>query len=331
MHYLDLIRGSLFAGAVGDSLGLPLKYIDSLAELNTIASENLSLINSSALVSVNTQLILFTLDGLINTKNNDYSTYLYDSYRHWYNTQNQGHLATMYPSRLKDNLKLHQVRAPGATCLKSLKLNIPGEIGFPLNNSKGCGAVVRCAPIALMVENYSLACQIAMENAALTHSHPLGYLTAGFLSYLLNRLTYEQLSLKIIIEQGIEYFQSLDISLKLYLEQLIELIKLACKLSENDLSDQVNLQQLGLGWTAEEALAIAIYSCLRYPTKIKDSLMCSINHLGNSDACGSICGNIMGCLIGFDNLSKQYNLNDLEIYTELNELINLGIEKYQLK
>jgi ADP-ribosylglycohydrolase len=62
----------------------------------------------------------------------------------------------------------------------------------------------------------------------------------------------------------------------------------------------VTVEQLGGGWVAEEALAIAVYAALAYPEpeQFLDALALSVTHSGDSDSTGAICGNILGALHG---------------------------------
>ena len=63
---------------------------------------------------------------------------------------------------------------------------------------------------------------------------------------------------------------------------------------------------IGEGWIGEEALAIAIYSSLKYKDDFKKALICSVNHDGDSDSTGAICGNILGAYLGIDNIPKEW-------------------------
>jgi len=59
----------------------------------------------------------------------------------------------------------------------------------PLNDSKGCGGVMRMAPVGLVGpadpgERFNLGCELA----ALSHGHPSGYLAAGALAELIAEL-----------------------------------------------------------------------------------------------------------------------------------------------
>ena len=76
------------------------------------------------------------------------------------------------------------------------------------------------------------------------------------------------------------------------------------------------IRMLGEGWTADEAFAIAIYSCLKYSNSFEDAVVCAVNHDGDSDSTGAIAGNIMGALLGYQNIPSYYKDN-----VELNEVI----------
>ncbi|MBF6210957.1 ADP-ribosylglycohydrolase family protein [Nocardia puris] len=62
-----------------------------------------------------------------------------------------------------------------------------------------------------------------------------------------------------------------------------------------------DVETLGRGWTAPEALAIAVYSALWAesaggPTEqiFRTGILLSVNHSGDSDATASLCGNLLG-------------------------------------
>ena len=56
-----------------------------------------------------------------------------------------------------------------------------------MNDSKGCGGVMRAAPVGL-VANGDTAFELGSSIAALTHGHPSGYLSAGFLALLIEEI-----------------------------------------------------------------------------------------------------------------------------------------------
>ena len=74
----------------------------------------------------------------------------------------------------------------------------------------------------------------------------------------------------------------------------MELIELAVKLSQSGGSDLDNIHKLGEGWVAEETLAIAVYCSLRYQDDFDKAVCTAVNHNGDSDSTGAVCGNILG-------------------------------------
>lgn len=56
-------------------------------------------------------------------------------------------------------------------------------------------------------------------------------------------------------------------------------------------------RSLGGGWTGEEALAIAVCAALS-ATDLRDGLLLAVNHSGDSDSTGALCGNLLGNLLG---------------------------------
>ncbi len=72
------------------------------------------------------------------------------------------------------------------TCMTALEAGGYGSSTNRINNSKGCGGVMRTAPVGLIYPA-GRAFTIGVECAAITHSHPSGFLSAGFLSALIAR------------------------------------------------------------------------------------------------------------------------------------------------
>lgn len=331
--YLDKVRGSLFGGAVGDALGFPVEFfseeeIFSRYGKNGIKEYELDPASGKALVSDDTQMTLFTANGILIADTRDSMRgiggfphdYIPMSYLDWLRTQEmtfeesrkqpRGHMNGCI-SWLADVPELYSRRAPGRTCLSALDQYKHDKI--PQNNSKGCGGIMRVAPLALM--NYS-SVQIekldreGAEIAKITHKHSLGYMPAAVLVHIINRIVYpkKQQSLKEIVIEARDTVADIfaDDS---YLKKLTEIINLAVILSENDESDLDNIHQIGEGWVAEETLGIAIYCSLRYQNDFSAGVTAAVNHRGDSDSTGAVTGNILGALIGYDAMEEKWKSN----------------------
>lgn len=156
----DRIRGSLLGGAIGDALGYPVEFIYSyegilsrygergITRLDTKQYSSEGEQNNKAVVSDDTQMTLFTANGLLNApKLGIEPKYaICRAYLEWLETQS-GNRKGKAECWIRDLPELNQRRAPGTTCISALQEIRRGI--EPINNSKGCGGVMRVAPVAL--------------------------------------------------------------------------------------------------------------------------------------------------------------------------------------
>lgn len=341
----DRIRGCLLGGAAGDALGYPVEFlwIDDIRKRygpDGIQRYDFDGRTGKALISDDTQMTLFTAEGILSglTQNRLNGTsiplrkYVESAYADWLSTQRLGAqppqpVGFRHGSRLLQYPELYSRRAPGNTCLSALaersKRSVTDFIAAPLNNSKGCGGVMRVAPAAMLHSEDIRA--ISMEGAqiaAITHSHPLGYLPAAMLTDLLNRIVYrnaEPQSLLDLVQQSqhaiAEQFAGTPKT-----ETLLACIDRAVQLAQEPQADDLeNITALGGGWVAEETLAIAVYCSLRHVDDFSAALTAAVNHDGDSDSTGAVTGNIIGAWLGFDAIEGRWK-NGLELYDVLMEL-----------
>lgn len=340
-------RGCLIGGAAGDALGYPVEFM-SLASIKEKYGETgiveYELHDGTALISDDTQMTLFTATGILLGETRGCVRglagppwgYAWLSYRDWYRTQTEEYpLNGSHFSWLDDVPELFSRRAPGNTCMSVLAAGEEGSVKKPINNSKGCGGVMRVAPVGLHFGRKNIYCsdtpheimEIGAETAALTHGHPLGYIPAAALSYLIALLAHNDMPLEKAVEKmgyatSCEYGDDDDG----FYGDFRDLIDKACFLAEDtSVSDQTAIRELGEGWVAEEALAIAVFCSLRYSNDFEKGIIAAVNHDGDSDSTGAITGNILGAHLGIshipDHLIKNLELKDviLEIADDLAE------------
>lgn len=335
----DKIRGCLMAGAAGDALGFEVEFMSLRAILSRFGEQGITKFalddNCKALISDDTQMTLFTANGLLNTSHLKIEPRfaLVRAYVDWYYTQ-IGKKNKKNSCWISDIEALHSLRAPGNTCMSALDAIARGM--EPCNNSKGCGGIMRVAPISLYASagDYFTELQIARlaaDAAECTHQHPLGFLPASlfavFLSKLLTMssrevqdkidgLVEETLHILDVIYKG-KYENDKD-----YLKRLTEK---AVNLAHSDVSDTDAIRELGEGWVAEETWAIALYCAIRHIDSVEDAIIASVNHDGDSDSTGSVCGNIMGAIYGYEHIKNRNILSPegkkLEETLELSEII----------
>ncbi len=164
-----------------------------------------------------------------------------------------------------------------------------------------------------------------------THLHPLGFLPAALLTVLIYKLVLlptEEImgNIDTIISDSLaildeaykgEYSHDREI--------LRALTEKAVALAHSNTPDHIAISQLGQGWVAEETWAIAIYCAVRHIDSVAGAIIAAVNHDGDSDSTGSVCGNIMGAIHGYEAI-KTKNIfcpsgHSLEDTLELSEII----------
>ena len=65
---------------------------------------------------------------------------------------------------------------------------------------------------------------------------------------------------------------------------------------------------LGLGWVAEEALAIGVYASLKAEGDFEAGVRAAVNHSGDSDSTGSMAGQILGTIVGVEALPARWKV-----------------------
>ena len=147
MNRLNQFQGCLVGGAIGDALGYAVEFYDEDGIFNTYGKPGITqydLVGDIAEISDDTQMTLFTAVGLL--MGEDYISQINECYLDWLSTQMKNKRENPY-CWLHDVKELHSPRAPGGTCLNALMSGGNGTMEDPINDSKGCGGVMRVAPI----------------------------------------------------------------------------------------------------------------------------------------------------------------------------------------
>ena len=324
MRDINKFRGCLIGGAVGDALGYAVEFKDAESIFEEYGPDGITeydLTNGLALISDDTQMTLFTANGLLLAKTHgttSYTDHIALCYKDWLKTQGTEDYGFDAPEHawLNNIPAMNHPRAPGHTCLNYLMHDNLGTPEDPRNNSKGCGGVMRVAPVGLYFDKRHPLAEIdrlGAEAAALTHGHELGFIPAAMLAHIIHLLTYNaELSVLETVEQAKLSMTQLFPNAK-HLAAMLDLtdkaIALAADPSMNDLEAIV---QLGEGWVAEETLAIAIYCALKYENDFEKAIIASVNHSGDSDSTGAVTGNILGAHLGMKAIPKKF-LTHLEL------------------
>ncbi|MBE3011975.1 ADP-ribosylglycohydrolase family protein [Microbispora sp. NEAU-D428] len=316
------VRGCLLGGAVGDALGAPVEF-DSIAAIrHNHGKAGLTDLapdwrGKTGLITDDTQMTLFTVEGLIRAGvrvdergiGGGEVQVVRHAYLRWLDTQEHRVPPPaddlVRTGRLREQTWLYSRRAPGNACLSGLRADLgplaaPGLPG-PVNpGSKGCGTVMRSAPFGLATRDPRAAFTLAAQCAQITHGHPTGYLAAGAFAALV-----------CFLAQGAPLAKAVHDTLGLLAErpaheETTAAIEAAVALAGTAEPSPETVETLGGGWVAEEAIAIAVYCALVSRDDIERALLLAVNHSGDSDSTGSLCGNLLGTVHGDAALPRHW-------------------------
>ena len=331
----DKCRGSLVGGAVGDALGYEVEFMSLSAIFRQFGECGITRYvthDGIAEFSDDTQMSLFTAEGLLSSYANGkldetaICSQIRKSYEDWYATQTRIPYA-LSRSWLTNLATLWSERAPGMTCMSALHQIAYGD-GSPVkNNSKGCGGVMRVAPIGIFsavhpdIIDTLMAGRLAELAAEITHKHPLSTMSSKALAIIVTKciamVEVNRNSFKTLVVDSVLNAMETEYPNDDSFNYLKSLLLKAIDLAELDnISDYEAIKALGQGWVAEETLAIAIFSVMRYIDDFEKCIVCSVNHDGDSDSTGAVAGNIIGAILGYSAIPEYYT-DKLEIQSVL--------------
>jgi len=323
-------------------------------------------IQTPAEITDDTQMTLYTAEGLmrmyirekVEKKEPSYSVLL-RSYHRWLSRQvgysvNKHSRGTEYYKLTKKqfdiildsgflvhNKALNKMRSPGTTCTGALCKGKKYTFDKPYNSSMGCGAVMRAAPAGILYDSPIQSFIVGCNLAVLSHGNPIGYFSAGALASIIN-FTMKGIDLKNAISKTIQILerkyeidtipdeerQEYNNIINIKTRNVVNYIDRAVKLFEDGVKPTPeNIERhLGSGWTGGEALSIAVYSSLVYENDFEKAILLAVNHSGDSDSTGAICGNILGSIYGESGIPDK--LKNVELY-KLIKLIGYDLIEIQ--
>lgn len=337
----DKCRGSLVGGAVGDALGYPVEFIYSFDEIRArYGEEGVTDYDMSypwlddfvrhyeALFSDDTQMTLYTAEGLLEAEHDgkEIIPAVCNAYLAWYGHQVGRKVKLAYNSELSKISELNQRRAPGNTCLSAMASIYSGK--EPVNDSKGCGGVMRVAPFGIYGACHQWpvekTARLAGDAAELTHLHPLSTYSSAALAvivqFCLDAEDIDAEAFKTIVDKAMAVVGAVYGESAPSMAEFKAIISKAIRLEDNLLRDWEIIENgLGGGWVAEETLAIAVFSVLRHVNDFNACMICAVNHGGDSDSTGAVAGNIIGAIVGYDAIPDKFKgkiqLKDLLLST----------------
>ena len=347
MDLRNAIAGCMIGGAVGDALGAPVEF-NSIAAIRAGfgpagVTSYAEFTDGRGAFTDDTQMALFTAEGALRAYHRseisgtepEVPAALYRSYLRWLRTQEgpapaAGRAALVHGERgesgwLMEEPLLYRRRAPGTTCLAALRSGRMGTPEKPINNSKGCGGIMRVAPIPLLFRGerfpadrvLSLGC----ASAAITHGHPSGYWSAGCLGLILHHIL-----LGCPLREAVAEACGSILPFPGH-EETLAAVRNGIEAAGRKHFTPEDLEEIGGGWTGEEALGISVACALRFHDDFEAGVLSAVNHSGDSDSTGSITGNILGLLLGRRAISSELidNLEGVSIVEEVADDLFIGM------
>ena len=326
---LSRIVGCLLGGALGDALGYPIEFCRTAREIERVLGPVIPqrlphTRGKRAPVSDDTQMTLFTAEGLLRSRQRSLDrglcsteSVLLKAYHRWLATQTpDGGERWQDPEQrgwLLDIPELHVRRDPGNTCLSALTATLgayPPTLEAPPNDSKGCGAVMRSAPIGLAAADVEEAFRIGRNAGVLTHGHPSGYLSAAYFAAVVHGVVRD-VPLLDAMAHADRLLEREDRA-----DEVIRAVNAARTSALDGKVTPETIARLGEGWVGEEALGIALLCALTTEdgsqTAVAASLWRAVAHAGDSDSTGSLTGNLLGAMFGVESLPQAW-LADVEL------------------
>jgi ADP-ribosylglycohydrolase len=307
--------GCLLGGAVGDALGAAIEFLSVDAIRGRYGPSGVTgFVDGDwpgGSITDDTQMTLFTAEAMIRALHRAEDRGLVSipgvaqrAYLRWLHTQ--GHPVSddfVLSGWLVQVPGLHARRAPGNTCLSALEACLRETQDRAENDSKGCGGVMRMAPVGLARDIDIF--KTGSDLAAVTHGHPTGQLAAGVFADVIARL-FAGADLEGAARAALERLQKEQNH-----DETSLAVQRALTLAAEGHPSAERVESVGQGWIAEEALAIGLY-CALVAKNFREGVLLAVNHGGDSDSTGSIAGNLLGLLHGKSGIPAEW-LERLEL------------------
>lgn len=255
----------IYGLAIGDALGYPVEFL-SREEIRSRG--DVSTLGPGGLFSDDTQMSLAIAMALIDCGHlPSYVLQVAIAHRfvEWYQSPENN-------------------RAPGGTCMEACRRLATGsswEVSG-VTHSKGCGAVMRVAPIGFYYENHRRVVTEARASASITHKHPAAiHAAAGFAMAI--RLALEGAGPGVICEAARFVCSGMS-------EDLDGAFVAFARFRDAPPDEALHRDGLGEAWVAESALVSALYCHHMHPNDYERAVLTAANTSGDSDTIACMTG-----------------------------------------
>ncbi|MFX1452612.1 MAG: ADP-ribosylglycohydrolase family protein [Promethearchaeota archaeon] len=242
----DFIKGSMWGLALGDALGKPVEFKQLIQIKEFYGPNGITNLPKNAIWTDDTEMTFAIARALIKTHNltvDEITTQIADEFIKW--LDNPGY-------------------APGNTCRMGVfkYKNDPNKKWWKsgVMNSKGCGSAMRVAPIGLYFSDLEKLYKVAYNSSIITHAHPTAIAAAVGAAFLV-RLAVNKIDINLWPIKVKEFVENIPEPGRTEFRNAIDI---AIKVLDIGNTEEA-IKKIGKGWVGEEAVAIALYCCMKYP------------------------------------------------------------------
>ena len=319
--HIRLVEGCLVAGAAGDMIGGP---YETWSAARMRAEQVRPVISDRSRIGDDTQLMLFTLEGVIRARVRGWSKgicwppgVIWHAYLRWGITQGIEPPADRKELVESGWLYSHEVLydrcRPSPRCLAAVREDVRGTVEEPPNAAVGSGAIMRIAPVGLLFDGGSVV-EYAAQTAALTHGGAKAIAATSAYAALLNQLV-EGVEFRSALERAVTMCRALPAA-----EVLRPALAKAIDLARRSPRSAAAMHQLGTGQTSLGALLHAVYATLCTDTT-EQAVAVAIHQDGSSATSGALAGQVSALVHGPEKVPSAWRAQ-LPVTGLITEMVN---------
>ena len=309
---VNKMRGCLLGAALGDALGAPVEFIDSLemikrdyppngiqgvADLKPADYKKDQEGNRILAYTDDTAMSLVTIEALLAHKNSSSDVICAQMAKKFA-------IDMMHPFGWA-----RPARAPGRACLKNVAIikdrvlsnkdRAPGWWKAGGSNDGGCGSVMHAHPFGLVFhKDPEKAAQFSAQHSLITHGAPLAQASCAAMAIGV-AYAYQGKDPEFIARKMMETAAAYD-------QGTADKIEKAIEYAYNPKISSETVFKEFLGWAAHDAIAATVYVFLTFPDDLQKAILFGVNTPGDSDSIASMAGALVGARVGIDQIPAQW-------------------------
>jgi ADP-ribosylglycohydrolase len=274
----------LYGAALGDALGWPVEFLPMRKVKAIYGPDGIQEPPDPALFTDDTQMTLALDEALVEAGEADVGTLMEATARHFVAWKNSPEASE---------------RQPGHTVMEAVRMLESGTPWYEAGvATKGCGSAMRVSGVGFLYQaDPERLREVAHNSGLVTHNHPTADAGAIAAAYLV-KLALDGVAPDDYLGQTMAFVDGIS-------EEFDDaVLRVGHVLAWSD--EEAAIEHVGKGWTAEEAVALALYCAMRHPDDYVTAVRRAANIPGDSDSVACITGGIMGARLGLEAIPEEW-------------------------